>query len=55
MRGFKSHEAASRFCREHGELRNLPRHRHSQPVSASLRRLRFARCARVAFKIMQNA
>ncbi len=29
MRGFKSHEAAGRFCREHGELRDLlpPSHR----------------------------
>ncbi|MGI4799157.1 MAG: IS6 family transposase [Janthinobacterium lividum] len=27
MRGFKSHDAASRFCREHGELRNLLRPR----------------------------
>ncbi len=57
MRGFKSHEAASRFCREHGELRDLlrPRRRHNQTVSASLRRFRFARGARVALGIMQNA
>ncbi len=26
-RGFKSHDAVHRFCREHGELRNLPRSR----------------------------
>ena len=34
MRGFKSHDAAARFCREHGELRNLlrPRRRHNQIV-----------------------
>ena len=40
MRGFKSHQAAGRFCREHGELRNLlcPRHRHNQVVPAPLRR-----------------
>ena len=57
MRGFKSHDAAYRFCREHGELRDLlrPRRRHNQPVCASLRRFRFARGARVALGIMQNA
>ena len=35
MRGFKSHDTADRFCREHGELRDLlrPRRRHNQPVS----------------------
>ena len=57
MRGFKSHDAAHRFCREHGELRDLlrPRRRHNQVVPASLRRLRFARGARVALGIMQNA
>ena len=56
MRGFKNHDTANRFCREHGELRDLlrPRHRHNQPVSASLRRLRFARGARIALGIMQN-
>ncbi len=56
MRGFKSHDA-HRFCREHGELRNLlrPRRRHNQPVSASLRRFRFAKGARGALGIMQNA
>ena len=57
MRGFKSHDAAHHFCREHGELRDLlrPRRRHNQVVPASLRRLRFARGARVALGIMQNA
>ena len=56
MRGFKDYDAASRFCREHGELRDLlrPRRRHNQPVCASLRRFRFARGARVALGIMQN-
>jgi hypothetical protein len=46
MRGFKSHDAAACFCREHGELRNLlrPRRRHNQLVSASLRRFRFQGC-----------
>ena len=57
MRGFKNHDAASRFCREHGELRNLlrPRRRHNQVVPAPLRRLRFARGARIAPRIMQAA
>ena len=57
MRGFKSHGAAHRFCREHGELRDLlrPRRRHNQLVSAPFRRLRFARGTRVALGIMQNA
>ena len=57
MRGFKSHVAAHRFCREHGELRNLlrPRRRHNQIVSASLQRCRFARGARAALGIMKNA
>ena len=56
MRGFKSHDTARRFCREHGELRDLlrPRHRHNQTVSASLRRFRFARGAQAAIGIMQN-
>ena len=49
MRGFKSHDAAARFCREHGELRNLLRlrRRHNQIVSASLRRSRFAKALRL--------
>jgi len=57
MRGFKSHDAAERFCREHGELRNLlrPRRRHNQIVSASLRRARFAKATCIALDIMQNA
>ena len=57
MRGFKSQDAARRFCREHGELRDLlrPRRRHNQPVSASLRRFRSAKGAQVALAIMQNA
>ena len=57
MRGFKSHDAAKRFCREHGELRNLlrPRRRHNQIVSASLRRARFAKATCIALNIMQNA
>ena len=57
MRGFKDHEAASRFCGEHGELRNLlrPRRRHNQVVSAYLRRSGFSKGARIALNIMQNA
>ena len=57
MRGFKDENAAERFCREHGELRDLlrPRRRHNQVVSASTRRSRFARGARIALRIMQQA
>ncbi|MGI4799667.1 MAG: DDE-type integrase/transposase/recombinase, partial [Janthinobacterium lividum] len=57
MRGFKSHDAASRFCREHGELRNLlrPRRRHNQIVSASHRRFRFAQGAHTVLDIMTSA
>ena len=57
MRGFKSHDAAHRFCREHGELRDLlrPRRRHNQIVSASFRRTRFAKGVQVALDIMTSA
>ena len=57
MRGFKNHEAADRFCREHGELRHLLRlrRRHNQTVSASLRRSRFTKGAEIALTIMQSA
>ncbi|MGI4795414.1 MAG: IS6 family transposase [Janthinobacterium lividum] len=57
MRGFKDHDAASRFCREHGELRDLlrPRRRHNQIVSASLRRSRFVKATRIALDIMTAA
>ena len=57
LRGFKDHSAAHRFCREHGELRNLlrPRRCHNQIVSGSLRRARFARGASIAFDIMTSA
>ena len=56
MRGFKSHEAAESFCREHGELRNLlrPRRRHNQVVFALLRRSRFTKGARFALQIMSE-
>ena len=57
MRGFKSHDAAHRFCGDHGELRDLlrPRRGHNQPVLASRRRFCFARGARAALGIIQNA
>jgi transposase-like protein len=57
MRGFQSHDAAARFCREHGELRDLLRSRrhHNQTISASSRRSRFSKGARIALNIMQNA
>ena len=57
MRGFKSHDAAARFCRAHGELRNLlcPRRRHNQIVPGSLRRSRFAKATQIALAIMQTA
>ena len=57
MSGFKNHDAADRFCREHGELRDLlhPRRRHNQTVSASLRRSRFAKATRIALGIMTAA
>jgi transposase-like protein len=57
MRGFKSHDAASLFCREHDELRNLlrPRRRHNQVVSASLRRARFAIGVQIPLRITQSA
>jgi hypothetical protein len=56
-RGFKSHEAADRFCREHGELRHLLRlrRRHNQTVSVFLRRSRFTKGVEIALTIMQSA
>ena len=57
MRGFKSRNAAHRFCREHRELRNLLRSRrcHNQIVSACLRRTCFTKGAQIAPGIMENA
>jgi putative transposase len=57
MRGFKNHDAADRFCREHDELRNLLRARccHNQFVSAHHRRKRFLVNARAAIGIMEAA
>ena len=53
MRGFKSHDAASCFCREHGEFRDLlrPRRRHNQIVSAFLHRFRFAKDAQLTMVV----
>jgi hypothetical protein len=57
MRGFKEHDAADRFCREHDELRNFlrSRSRHNQYIPAIHRRRRFLHRACVAMGIMQFA
>ena len=57
MRGFKDHDAADHFCREHDELRDLlrARFRHNQHVPASRRRSRFLRNAGIAFDILRTA
>ena len=57
MRGFKSDASARRFCREHGELRDLLRwrRRHDQPIPATIRRSCFTKAARIALGIMQAA
>ena len=57
MRGFKTHDAADRFYREHDELRDFlrARSRHNQRVPAPRRRNRFLRNARIAFGILQTA
>jgi putative transposase len=57
MRGFKSAAPAERFCREHGELRDLLRcrRRHNQPVPATTQRSRFKKAAHIALGIMQAA
>jgi putative transposase len=57
MRGFKSDQAAGRFRREHGELRNLLRcrRRHHQTVSATARRSRFTKAAQIVLGILQAA
>jgi transposase-like protein len=57
MRGFKSAPSAARFCREHGELRDLLRcrRRHNQPVPAATRRSRFTKATGIALGIMQTA
>ncbi|MCW3477837.1 IS6 family transposase [Rhodovastum sp. RN2-1] len=57
MRGFKNHDAADRFCREHDELRDFLRHRsrRNQHVPAPRRRRRFLRNTRIALVILQTA
>lgn len=57
MRSFKSHAAAERFYREHGELRDLlrPRRRHNQIVSASSHHVRCAGSTRAALDIVTSA
>ena len=56
-RGFKDHDAADRFCREHDELRGLlrARSRHNQHVPASRRRRRFLRNAGIALDALRTA
>ena len=57
MRGFKEHEAADRFSREHDELRNFlrSRTRHNQYIPAAHRRRHCLHHARIAICIMQIA
>ncbi len=57
MRGFKTHEAVDRFCREHGKLRDLlrPCRRHNQTISAFLLRARFTKGVGIAIRITQSA
>jgi putative transposase len=57
MRGFKDHDAADCFCREHDELRDLlrARSRHNQHVPASRRRSRFLRNAGIALDVLRTA
>lgn len=54
MRGLKSHDTASRFCRGYGELLDLLRLRrcHNQTVSTPFCRVRFPGGARIAFSLM---
>jgi hypothetical protein len=55
--GFQEPQRGRPLCREHGELRHLPRsrRRHNQTVSASLCRSRFTKGAGIALRIMQSA
>jgi len=57
MRGFKSHAAASRFCRGYDELDNFlhPRSRCSHQVPTSFRRYRFLRRSITALGLMETA
>jgi transposase-like protein len=56
-RGFKNHNSAERFYREHGELGDLlrPQRRRNQIISATLHRSRFVKTVRIALDIMQAA
>jgi putative transposase len=57
MRGFKSFVPAERFCRSHGERRDLLRlrARHNQRVLASRRRLLHLRRVTAALAILEAA
>jgi transposase-like protein len=57
MRGFKSHESASRFCRCFDELRGYlhPRSRRSRNLPSNARRHRFLTRGIIALRIMEAA
>jgi hypothetical protein len=57
MRGFKSHESTSRFCRCFGELRNYlqARSRRSRNLPTNARRDRFLTGGIVALRILEAA
>jgi transposase-like protein len=57
MRGFKSHESASRFCRCFDELRNhlQARSRRSRNLPTNARRHRFLTRGIVALRILEAA
>jgi hypothetical protein len=57
MRGFKSHESASRFCRSFDELRNhlQARSRRSRNLPTNARRHRFLTRGIVALRILEAA
>jgi putative transposase len=57
VRGFKYDQSTARFCREHGELRNLLRcrRRRKQPVSAVTCRSGSTKASRIALGAMQAA
>lgn len=57
MRGFKSFDAAERFCRGYDELRDFlrPHTRHNQHVPARRRRLLHLRRATIALAILEAA
>jgi hypothetical protein len=53
----RTDQSAARFCREHGELRDLLRCRRrlNQSVPTTTRRSRFTQAARITLGIMQAA